>query len=72
MSRDALALVGTLEHRRLRAQRKADELDAERHRAILAAIDAGESLTAIAAVLGVTRQALSKYLTRRENHDTPA
>lgn len=70
MSRDALALVGTLEHRRLRAQRQVDELDVQRHRAIVDAIDAGATLTEVAAVLGVTRQALSKYLARRENHGT--
>lgn len=72
MSRAPLARVTELEADRVRLHRELDRLERRRHAAIVAAIDDGASVTAVATALGVTRQALSKYLTRRENHDTSA
>jgi len=44
-----------------------DRLERRRHAAIVAELAAGATLTAIAGRLGITRQALTKYLDRREN-----
>ena len=66
MSRRPLDRVHELEAQRIALLREVDELDDHRHRAIVAALDDGESVAAVARTLGVTRQALSKYLARRE------
>jgi lambda repressor-like predicted transcriptional regulator len=57
-----------LEADRSRLLRELARLERRRHAAIVAELDAGASLTAVAGRLGVTRQALTKSLTRRESN----
>ena len=58
------------ERRRRQLVAQLEAVDARRHAAIVDAQRRGVSLTAIAAVLDVSRQALTRYLHRRENHGT--
>jgi uncharacterized protein (DUF2344 family) len=58
-----------LEHDRDELLRQLGRLERRRHAAIVAELDAGATLTAVAALLGISRQALTKYLDRRENHN---
>jgi len=61
-----LELVARAEKERAAIFASLGRIDRVRYLAIVHALDAGESLTAIARVLGVSRQALTKYLDRRE------
>jgi DNA-directed RNA polymerase specialized sigma subunit len=63
-----LSRLEQLEHERDKLLRQLGRLEQRRHAAIVAELDAGASLTAVAARLGISRQALTKYLDRRENH----
>lgn len=63
-----LARLDKIEADRKRLLRELERLDRRRHAAIVAELDAGAPLTTIAGRLGITRQALTKYLERRENH----
>lgn len=63
-----LARIARIERRRRTALVAADRFDHDRHAAIVDALDHGASLTAIADVLDVSRQALTRYLSRREHH----
>lgn len=65
-----LAVIDRHERRRRQLAAQLEAVDAKRHAAIVDALDNGETLTAIAAVLDVSRQALTRYLARRENHGT--
>lgn len=64
-----LELVARLEGRRRHVLGQLLELADDRHAAILAALDAGATLTAVADRLAISRQALSRYLARRESQD---
>lgn len=66
MTRRRRLPLAELEARRHRLLAELEQLDVQRHAAIVAELDAGESLTALARRLGVTRQALTRYLDRRE------
>lgn len=65
-----LAVIDRHERRRRQLAAQLEAVDAKRHAAIVDALDNGETLTAIAAVLDVSRQALTRYLERRGNHGT--
>jgi predicted metal-dependent hydrolase len=67
VSPSRLDRLDELEHRRNRLLGELERLDLKRHAAIVAALDDGASLTAIAGRVGVTRQALTRYLERRTN-----
>lgn len=67
-NRPAWRSLERLEQSRQRLLARLAELELERHDAIVAELDDGATLTAIADRLGVTRQALTKYLDRRGNH----
>ena len=64
--RTGLSRLDELESRRNRLLAELERVDVKRHAAIVAELDAGTSLTALAGRLGVSRQALTKYLERRE------
>ena len=58
----------TIERLRLLADQDNDPGD-RRHKAILAALDAGHSYAEIGRALGVTRQAVYEFVARRERRD---
>lgn len=55
-----------LDARRRELLAELEQVDEQRHAAIVAELDAGASLSAVAAVLRISRQALTRYLNRRE------
>ena len=66
MNRNRIAArVDELEAERNQLLAELDRLEQRRHAALAALVDAGDSLTAVATRIGVTRQALTKYLERR-------
>jgi len=66
VTRTTLSTLDELDAERNRLLGELERLELRRHAAIVAELDAGASLTAIAGRLGISRQALTKYLDRRE------
>ena len=67
MSPSRLDRLDEIEARRTKLLDELERLELRRHAAIVAERDAGASVSSIAARLGISRQALTKYLDRREN-----